>query len=140
MPTRIPFPVLTALLLLPAAAIAADTAAPASSLLQLVFGFLLILVLLFATLWVLKKLSVTRGVGGGLIRVVSAAAVGPRERVVVVDVGGERLVLGVAPGQVSLLSGQPLPPEAGFAAENNMAAVPDFALWLKKTLARRNEK
>ena len=134
---------LTVSLLLPALAAAADAVPDAgSSLLQLVFGFLLILALLFATLWVLKKVSVTRGASGGLIRVISAAAVGPRERVVVVDVGDKRLVLGVAPGQVSLLNEQVLPPSAATLAAdlNGGVAIPEFAQWLKRTIARRNEK
>jgi flagellar protein FliO/FliZ len=37
-------------------------------------------------------------------RVVTSVAVGPRERVVVVDLGGETLALGVAPGRVNLLT------------------------------------
>ena len=144
MQTRTSFYLSMAFLLLPVAATAAD-AAPSDlggGLLQLVLGFMLILALLFATRWVLKKLSVSRGAPGGLIRVISAAAVGPRERVVVVDVGGKRLVLGVAPGQVSLLSDQLLPPDStslAFEASGG-TAVPEFAQWLKRTIARRNEK
>jgi len=50
--TRVAFPLL-AVSLLPAMATAADAAAPDldGSLLQLLFGFLLVLALLFATLW-----------------------------------------------------------------------------------------
>lgn len=143
---RTPFPGLSAIaiLLLPAWAVAAESVAPdvGSSLLQLVLGFLLVLGLLFATLWLLKKISVPRGATGGVIRVVSGAAVGPRERVVVVDVVGKRLVVGVAPGSVSLLSEQPLPPEAEplGAPTGGNAAIPEFARWLQRTLDRRDAK
>lgn len=37
-------------------------------------------------------------------RVLTSVAVGPRERVVVVALGGETLALGVAPGRVNLLA------------------------------------
>lgn len=131
---------LLAVLLQPFVAAAAD--APSSdfggSVLQLFFGLLLVLALLFATLWLLKKVSTPRGGSGNVIRVVSAAAVGPRERVVVVDVGGKRLVLGVAPGQVSLLDQQE-PSSATHDERSAVTATPDFAQWLKRTLARRNE-
>ena len=58
--------------------------------------------------------------------------------VVVVDVGGKRLVLGVAPGQVSLLDQQE-PSSATHDERSAVTATPDFAQWLKRTLARRNE-
>lgn len=132
-------------LLLPLTSVAAESAAPdmSGSVLRLVFGFAFVLALLFATLWVLKKISVPRGGAGNLIRVVSAAAVGPRERVVLVDVGGKRLVLGVAPGQVTLLDTQAapagsLPPQKDTPMDT--PATPAFAQWLQKTLAKRNEK
>lgn len=139
-PPRVFF-LLMSTLLLPLVAVAADATSNdyGGSLLQLFFGLLLVLTLLFATLWLLKKVSAPGGGSGNLIRVVSAAAVGPRERVVVVDVGGTRLVLGVAPGRVSLLDQQ----EPSAVAHDGIAgttAAPDFAQWLKRTLARRNEK
>jgi flagellar protein FliO/FliZ len=37
------------------------------------------------------------------MKVVAALSVGPRERVVLVDVGGQQLLLGVAPGRVNML-------------------------------------
>ena len=51
-----------------------------------------------------KRLSAPRGDAAGLLRIVAGTAVGPRERVVVVEVGDTWLVLGVAPGQVSALA------------------------------------
>jgi flagellar protein FliO/FliZ len=41
--------------------------------------------------------------GGAAIKVLGAAAVGPRERVVLVEIGEDVLVLGVAPGSVARL-------------------------------------
>lgn len=129
-------------LLLPALAAAAESNAPdiGSNLLQLLFGFVFIIGLLFATLWLLKKISVPRSGSGNLVRVVSAAPVGPRERVVLVDVGGKRLVLGVAPGHVALLDTQMPPATTPTTPEDGAAAIPAFSQWLKQTLAKHNEK
>ncbi|MEW8461479.1 MAG: flagellar biosynthetic protein FliO [Candidatus Thiodiazotropha endolucinida] len=41
--------------------------------------------------------------GKGMVRVVGGASVGTRERVIVVEVDNQRLLLGVAPGQVRTL-------------------------------------
>lgn len=75
-----------------------------SSALQMVFGLLLVLTLLLGTLWLLKRISQPRGSVAGLMRVVAGVSVGPRERVVILELGNSWLVLGVAPGQVSTLA------------------------------------
>ena len=131
------------MILLPVPAKAAEPSADfGSSILQLGLGSALVLGLLFATLWLLKKIGTPRGASANLIRVIGAAAVGPRERVVVVSVGGKHLVLGVAPGRVSLL-GETVPPALDIQTEsvlNSSSIGPEFAQWLKRTMARRNEK
>lgn len=116
------------------------TAAPTSdlggSLVQLVLGLALVLALLLGSLWLLKRLVAPRGETAGLLRVVAGAAVGTRERVVIVEVGSTWLVLGVAPGQVAALAEVPrqsLPPQATSAS----ATVGDFPDWLKKLLQKR---
>lgn len=121
-----------------APAMAADATGTGSGILQLGFGFIAILGLLFATLWLLKKLSLPRGGASSMVRVVSAAAVGPRERVVLVDVGGKRLVLGVAPGRVSLLDAQSAP--EGLDEPIAASDRPLFAQRLMQTLAKRHGK
>ena len=132
---RVPTSVL--LLLAPASAAWAETAAlpdTGSSILQMLFGLGLVLAMLFGTLWVLKRLSLPRGPGSGLMRVVAGIPVGPRERVVLLEIGSSWLVLGVAQGQVSTLAEVPrqeLPPGAG--TEN----ARDFAGWLKQITERR---
>jgi flagellar protein FliO/FliZ len=118
-------------------------AAPAQdiggSLVQLVLGLGLVLALLFASLWLLKRLSAPRGEAAGTMRVISGIAVGARERVVVVEVGGNWLVLGVAPGRVTALAEMPrgqLPPTP--AATGTPAVTRDFASRLRQMLDRRN--
>lgn len=93
-----------------------------------------VLALLFACLWVLKKLTAPRGAAAGLLRVVAATAVGTRERVVIVEVGSTWLVLGVAPGQVSALAEIPRQPMAAPPLETKMASVPQ---WLQQLMKKR---
>ena len=84
--------------------------------------------------------TVTPLPAGAAIKVLGAAAVGPRERVVLVEIGEQVLVLGVAPGSVTRLhdmkrSELPLPADtAGIAAPAGKA----FAAWLKQATERRN--
>jgi flagellar protein FliO/FliZ len=70
---------------------------------QATLALLVVLALIFTIAWLARRLrSVARGNSHG-IDVIAQAAVGPRERVVIVRVGATRLLLGVAPGRVTQL-------------------------------------
>jgi flagellar protein FliO/FliZ len=90
--------------------------------LEAVAGLAVVLVVIFALAWAVRRFARLPGGGKGLVRVVGGVALGSRERAVLVAVGNTRLLLGVAPGQVRML--HVLPPEepaAGFAAELDLA-------------------
>ena len=74
----------------------------AGSIGQMAFGLGVVVAVLMACLWLLKRLGAPRGSARGM-KVLGAAPVGPRERVVLVEVAGKVLVLGVAPGRVNTL-------------------------------------
>ena len=92
----------------------------AAGLLQAGFGLALVLARIFACAWAARRFGLLQQTGSGrLIKVVSSAMVGQRERVVVVEVGSTWLVLGVAAGQVRALHSMPaeaLPEAQGAAA------------------------
>jgi flagellar protein FliO/FliZ len=99
----------TGLLLLPSWAFAASDTA--GSLLTLLLSLLLILGGFVAVAWFTRRYL--PGVGKhGAIRVVGSTAVGTRERVVVVEVDGTWLLLGVGGGNVRLLHSQPRPADS----------------------------
>ncbi|WP_434634212.1 flagellar biosynthetic protein FliO [Chromobacterium sp. CV08] len=116
-----------------AAPVQAPAAAPSPfvSLLQVIFGLAVVLGAIVGVAWLFKRLS--GGVMGaaGRIRVVGGTMVGQKERVVIVELEGEWLVLGVTPQQVNLLSKMPRP--EGAEAPPEMPAEP-FARWLKAAL------
>ncbi len=120
----------------------AQAAAPApgevgTSLLQVLLGLAVVIALLLGGLWLLKRLSAPRGAAAGMLRIIAGTAVGPRERVVLVEVGDTWLVVGVAPGQVRALHQLPrqeIPPDPAAP----YPAGKDFASRLKQVLERRN--
>ncbi|WP_417583416.1 flagellar biosynthetic protein FliO [Nitrincola sp.] len=88
----------------PASAFAYSGGDPMSiaSVLQLVLGLVLVLGTIFLIAWLLRKVTLLPGQHRKL-RVVAALSLGNRERAVLVQVGDQQLLLGVAQGQVSLL-------------------------------------
>jgi len=142
MNTRLSNFLLTTASATPALAVAQGTAATelGGGVLQVVLSLAAVVLLLVGSLYLLKRISAPRGAAAGLLRVIAGTAVGPRERVVLVEIGDTWLVLGVAPGRVMPL--HQLPRMAKPSA--NEAVVPgkekDFAGWLKQVMDRRNAR
>ncbi|MDR1661756.1 MAG: flagellar biosynthetic protein FliO [Azoarcus sp.] len=103
---------------------------------QMLFGLAVVLVVLVVCLWLLKRLSIPAR-GGGLLRVVAAAAVGPRERAVLLEAGGKVILLGVTSNNVRTLhvfERDELPLAAAPSTETPAAT---FASRLRRALKER---
>ena len=131
------------LLAFSSAALAQMQAAPAPAgigagqIFGLCAGTLFVLAVIAAIAWLLKRYTPGGHGAGGVLRVVAGAAVGQRERVVIVEIGSSWLVVGVAPGSVNLLQQMP---RAEMPAAAATAALPStaFAAWLKQVMEKRN--
>lgn len=79
------------------------TTSPAAGLVQVTFSLLLVLAAVFAAAWVVRRLKGFGRVAPGAIEVIADVALGPKERAVLVQVGKQQLLIGVAPGNVNTL-------------------------------------
>ncbi len=120
------------------AAVPTPVAAPSpfASLVQVILGLAVVLGAIIGVAWLFKRLSGGALGGAGRVRVVGGAMVGQKERVVIVELEGEWLVLGVTPQQVNLLNKMPRP--EGAEPERAEPAEP-FARWLKAALDKSRE-
>jgi flagellar protein FliO/FliZ len=134
------------------------SASPTGSIFKVLFGLVAVLLVMAAITWALKRMM--PGVSGqkSVIKVVGGVSVGTRERVVVLEVAGRWLVVGVAAGQVNAIAdiekGQevnlgdalqtPQAPPAKGLEGFTQSLVPQFSQWLtqskNKLLAQSNEK
>jgi flagellar protein FliO/FliZ len=83
---------------------------------EVTLALLLVLGAVFALAWVLKRL---RGFGpraGNGLEVIAHVPLGPKERAVLLRVGPNQILLGVAPGRVNTLYVLPEPLEAARTA------------------------
>jgi Flagellar biogenesis protein len=71
------------------------------------------------------------------MRVLGGVAVGPRERLLLVEIGETWLVVGVAPGRVSAVHAMPRPENAGEVEATTQTSP--FAHRLKAMLAGRRD-
>ena len=138
---------LWALLALPISVMAAEpvattaaVAAPvvnsgiAGQLTQLVFGLLLVLGIIFFLAWLLRRVQQAGPAGKGqVIELIGSRALGPRDRLMLVQVGNEQILLGLSPGTITALHvlKEPVP-----VPSTSEKATPDFAQQLLKILGK----
>jgi len=74
-----------------------------SYLLKLSGGLLLVVVVIFALAWLVKRLNLAQHSQNGLLRIVAGLAVGTKDRIVLLQVGEEQILLGLSPGRIEKL-------------------------------------
>ena len=113
--------------------------AAAGSLVQTILALILVLGLLVGLAWFLKRFGPKLPQGTAKLRIVGALNLGGRERVIVVEVGDQWIVVGASPGRVNALATMPRQEGPAELAEP-AAPAPNFAQWLKQTIDQRNAK
>jgi flagellar protein FliO/FliZ len=114
----------------------------APGLLQAGLGLTLVLAMIFGCAWLARRFGLQPSSSGRLLKVVSSAMVGQRERVVVVELGGQWLVLGVAAGQVRALHTMPaqtLPEADAASALPGLAGFPGAGAFSNRLLESLNK-
>ena len=137
---------LWALLLLPMVVLAAPEAAPtaapvvasggtglAGQLTQTVLGLLAVVALIFGLAWLMRRVQQVAPRQGQVIDVIGAKALGPRDRLVLVQVGEEQILLGVSPGRISALHVMNTPV---MPPDRTTQATPEFAQRLMELLGK----
>ena len=124
------------------------TVSPSSGLLKMVLGLVVVLAVMAGLAWILKRLLPGANRANSVVRIVGGVSVGSRERVVVIEVGGRWIVVGVAPGSVNSLANldavhvESIQDETSnqLGPQDKHNAVEKFPNWLKKSLNKLTEK
>ncbi|UTW07317.1 flagellar biosynthetic protein FliO [Pseudomonas benzenivorans] len=75
----------------------------AGQLLQLLLGLLLVVGLIFLLAWLMRRVQQVGPRGGQVIKILASQALAPRDRLVLVQVGQEQILLGLTPGRITPL-------------------------------------
>ncbi|KAF2410771.1 flagellar protein FliO/FliZ [Pseudomonas antarctica] len=131
-------------LALPLSALAAEPIAQAAAaapvvssgiggqLTQLVLGLLLVVGLIFVLAWLMRRVQRIGPGNGQVIEMIGSRVLGPRDRLVLVQVGEEQILLGITPGRITPLHVLKSPVEVA----KTEAATPEFAQRLMELLGK----
>ena len=88
---------------------------------QMLLGLLVVIGLIFALAWLLRRVQQLTPRTGQVIKLLATQPLGPRDRLVLVQVGGEQILLGLSAGRITplhvlkepvhLADGEPATPE-----------------------------
>ena len=105
-------------------------------LFQLLLGLLLVIGLIFVLAWVMRRVQRVGPNSGQVIELVSSRALGPRDRLMLVQVGNEQILLGITPGRITPLHVLKEPVQVP-ARES---VTPEFAQQLMKLMGKDKDK
>lgn len=80
-----------------------DSPLSTSNLIDTAVGLVVVLAIMLALAWLVKRYVQVPGINKGHIQVLGGVSLGAREKAVLLSVEGRRLLVGIAPGRVQTL-------------------------------------
>jgi flagellar protein FliO/FliZ len=111
-------------------------ATPTLDMLQVVLSLIVILGLIIGAAWFAKRFMLTSTHNGTTIKMLGGVNLGGRERVMLLEIADQWIVVGVAPGQVNTLATMPRQSLPNTQTNTPPAA---FATWLKQKMDKHHE-
>ncbi|PCI08074.1 MAG: flagellar biosynthetic protein FliO [Gammaproteobacteria bacterium] len=72
-------------------------------LIQLIFGLIVVIACIVVLAWFAKRINRLQSTSGDLMTILGGISMGTREKVVLLQVGKQQLLIGVAPGRINTL-------------------------------------
>jgi len=129
---------LTSLTFMPGMANATGPAgiSTAGGAVQIIFGLIMVLGVMMLIAWLFKRYAPGIGQNNSVARIVGGVNVGNRERVLVIEVAGRWLVVGVSPGQVTSIANLEAGQDSTEQLNQRSSATHPFAKWLTQSMNR----
>ncbi|WP_163833122.1 flagellar biosynthetic protein FliO [Spartinivicinus ruber] len=106
-----------------------------SALAQVALSLLLVIAAIAGLAWLVKKMQHFQPMSQSSMRVVASLALGPRDRVLLVQVGEQQVLLGASPGRINMLH---VFAEPVIEADTATTTGADFSNTLAKLLKQKS--
>jgi flagellar protein FliO/FliZ len=104
------------------------------NLLQVISALIVVILVLLACAWAVKNFGPKNLLGKVPVRVVGGVNIGGRERVLVIEVADQWIVIGATPSQITALTTLP----RQNTTEEGEIPGKQFSVWLKQMMEKRN--
>lgn len=110
----------------------------AAYMVQMVLSLVFVIACIIALTWLIKRMQYPQGSSASAFRILASLNVGARERVILIQLGEQQILVGVAPGRVQTL--HVLEEPIDFNVRRREVSDVSFAQRLKVALDKRGEK
>jgi flagellar protein FliO/FliZ len=121
-----------------ASAAEATAISPVAGLFQILLGLAAVLTLMAVAAWLFKKIGPVNTGNQLPVKVIGGVSVGNRERIMVVEVADQWIVVGITAQQINTLSTMPKQ-EKLVETSSTLLKENQFSSWLKRTMDKRSE-
>jgi flagellar protein FliO/FliZ len=92
------------------------------TIVSLGLGLVAVVAVIYGCAWIIRRMNGMTGMNNNAIKVVSVMAIGARERIALIEVGGQQILLGITPSAIRTLHvfDEPVV-EAGSAGSSDFA-------------------
>ncbi|MBC7512993.1 MAG: flagellar biosynthetic protein FliO [Herminiimonas sp.] len=122
----------------PSGSAATAAVASAAGLTQVAMVLVLVVAMIAAVAWLMRRLGMARTMGGSTIRIISGVNLSNRERILVVEIADQWIVVGVTASNINTLATMPRQDSTVGTPGMTTSGGKNFALWLKQTIDKRN--
>lgn len=105
-------------------------------LLKLTGGLLLVVVAILVLAWLVKRFNLNQQSQNGLIRIIAGLSIGTRDRIVLLQVGDEQILVGLTAGRIEKLHTMAHP----LQAPEGQPATSPFAAKLNRAMDDRESR
>ena len=106
-------------------------------LLEGLVGLLIVLGVMIAVFWGIKRFQSSRMMPGVKMKIVGGMTIGSKERIMIVEIAEQWLVIGVTPMQINILT--TMPRQGDFNQSVHEGDPKSFADYLKKPFAKNHD-
>lgn len=103
LPAGLAMPVWAEEVAAPAGEAARNAPDTVGTVMSLGLGLLAVVAVIYGCAWLIRRMSGMTGMNNSAIKVVSVLAIGARERIALVEVGGQQILLGITPSTIRTL-------------------------------------
>ena len=121
-----------------ASAAEATAISPVAGLFQILLGLAAVLTLMAVAAWLFKKIGPVNTGNQLPVKIIGGVSVGNRERIMVVEVADQWIVVGITAQQINTLSTMPKQ-EKLVETSSTLLKENQFSSWLKRTMDKRSE-
>jgi len=105
--------------------------------LNMTLGLAAVIVLILGIAWLVKRYGRGQSLGQGRIKVRAGMPLGQKDKLIIVDIDGEHLLLGVSPGRIVLLKELPAFSQAADEAVSDSPSRQSFKARLSQEINNR---